>query len=255
MKYLASLLIISAAFVWSCSSEEMGSAKVQVVLVDAPGDYDAVNIDIQDVQVNSGADSSGWVSLESASMGVYDLLKLTNGEEAFLGEVELPGGSLSQIRLILGSDNELVVDSVAQQLTVPSGSQSGLKLNVNADIVEGVTYKLVIDFDVAKSIVKAGNSGKYNLKPVIRAEFEAVTGAIAGVVSPADAMIYAIQGSDTASTYSSESGEYMIRALSPGAYDISAIPADTSYLMSGVMAVDVQAGTITEMDSIKFELK
>ena len=40
-----------------------------------------------------------------------------------------------------------------------------------------------MDWDVQKSIVKAGNSGNYNLKPVIRVTAEANSGTISGRIA------------------------------------------------------------------------
>src|SRR5690606_12591339 len=83
---LFSLLFIAS----SCSDDDNdsklpgdGTAKVQVVLVDAPGDYEEVNVDIQDVMINRTEDGeNGWVSLTDVEAGVYDLLKLTGGNRA-----------------------------------------------------------------------------------------------------------------------------------------------------------------------------
>lgn len=241
--YLLALLPI---IILSSCSDNNGTAKIQVALVDAPADYDAVNIDIQDVQINVSSevdDQGGWQSLESAEPGVYDLLLLTNGEEQFLGEIELPEGKLGQVRLILGDGNILTVDGQETPLTVPSGSQSGLKINVDADIQAGITYKLVLDFDAAKSVVKAGNSGKYNLKPVIRAQMEATTGAIHGTISPAETatVVYATLGEDSVSSYPDEEGEFLIRALDAGTYTVSAVPAEES----GFTTVDVEDIVVT----------
>jgi len=244
LKHL-SLIVLSIVILSSCS-DNGGTAKIQVALVDAPADYDAVNIDIEDVQINISADENdegGWQSLENAEPGVYDLLLLTNGEEQFLGEIELPEGKLGQVRLILGDGNVLTVDGQETPLTVPSGSQSGLKINVDADIQAGITYKLVLDFDAAKSVVKAGNSGKYNLKPVIRAQMEATTGAIHGTISPAETatVVYAIVGEDSVSSYPDEEGEFLIRALDAGTYTVSAVPAEES----GFTTVDVEDIVVT----------
>lgn len=241
--YLLALLSIVN---FSNCNDNNSTAKIQVALVDAPADYESVKIDIQDVQINISSevnDESGWQSLESAEPGIYDLLLLTNGEEQFLGEIELPEGKLGQVRLILGDGNVLTVDGQETQLTVPSGSQSGLKINVDADVQEGITYKLILDFDAAKSVVKAGNSGKYNLKPVIRAEMEATTGAINGTISPAETatVVYAITGEDSVSSYPDEEGEFLIRTLESGTYTVSAVPAQES----GFTTVDVEDIVVT----------
>jgi len=43
-----------------------------------------------------------------------------------------------------------------------------LKINVHAELQPNMSYKVVLDFDSDKSIVKTGNN-KYKLKPVINA--------------------------------------------------------------------------------------
>ncbi|MDA0194666.1 MAG: DUF4382 domain-containing protein [Bacteroidetes bacterium] len=148
-----------------CGNNDDGLARLQVELIDAPGDYEKVNIDILDVQVNAGTDESGFTSLADVNSGVFNLLDLVNDLKAVLADVEIPAGRISQIRLILGDKNTLVIDGEPIDLTIPSGSQSGLKLNLQMELLDGITYKILLDFDAAKSVVKAGNSGKYNLKP------------------------------------------------------------------------------------------
>lgn len=255
LKYL-SIVILATVALWSCGNDESGLARVQVVMVDAPGDYEQVLVEVVDVQVNPEENEGGWVSLDNAEAGIYDLIQLTNGEEAYLGDILLPEGRLNQIRLILGDNNTLVLeDGTTTALSTPSAQQSGLKVKVDADILGGVTYKLVLDFDAARSVVKAGNSGQYNLKPVIRASMEATSGAISGVITPADtnAVIYAFQGVDTiASTYADATGAYLIPALDAGVYDVYAgfdteSPIDSGATVTGVV---VETGQVTVADTL-----
>ena len=42
-------------------------------------------------------------------------------------------------------------------LTTPSAQHSGLKLNVHAELTEGITYKILLDFDAVRSVVKTGS--------------------------------------------------------------------------------------------------
>ena len=243
---------LAASIFSACDSDDSKMAKIKVSLVDAPADYKSVLIDVVDVKVNSG----GWHSLDNVEQKVYDLLKLTNGEEAILGEVELPEGELQEIRLILGNNNKLGIDDVEVDLDTPSASQSGLKIKLNTMLEAGVTYKLVLDFDAAKSIVKAGNSGKYNLKPVIRAEMEAQTGAIKGMINPieTDCVVYAIVETDSISTYPNEEGKFLIRALEQGTYRVVAIPTVESGLTKVTIDdVDVTVGEVTEVETLNFE--
>ncbi|MCZ4695835.1 DUF4382 domain-containing protein [Ancylomarina euxinus] len=244
--------LLAASIFSACESDDSKMAKIKVSLVDAPADYKSVLIDVADVKVNSG----GWHSLDNVEQKVYDLLKLTNGEEAILGEIELPEGELQEIRLILGDNNKLGIDDVEVDLDTPSASQSGLKIKLNTMLEAGVTYKLVLDFDAAKSIVKAGNSGKYILKPVIRAEMEAQTGAIKGMINPieTDCVVYAILGTDSISTYPNEEGKFLIRALEQGTYRVVGIPTVESGLTKVTLDnVDVTVGEVTDVETLKFE--
>lgn len=251
------LLVVVAVIAFSCNdkdTEGSGMARVQVSLVDAPADYDEVNVEIEEVAIKSGDGEDNWIVLDDAETGIFDLLELTNGNEVFLGEAMLPAGELSEIRLILGDDNTLVVDGQTLDLTIPSGSQSGLKVKVDADIEGGVTYKLVLDFDAARSVVKAGNSGNYNLKPVVRAEMEALTGAIEGVIDPIDAnaVIYAIDVDTAASTYPASDGSFLLRALGAGTYSVVVSPGESLDFDTLTMEdVSVTVGQVTKVDTLK----
>src|SRR6478735_1059200 len=111
------VLAFSMFYFGSCdSTTNERTSHLEVRLTDAPGDYEEVNIDIQDVQVNTGSDEGGWKSLE-INKGVYDILKLTNGLDTLLGKIELPVGRVSQIRLILGTNNTLKIDGQIIALT------------------------------------------------------------------------------------------------------------------------------------------
>ena len=84
------------------------------------------------------------------------------------------------IRVVI--ENEAGEANEPVHLDTPSAQQSGLKLKLNEALEPGYSYTFILDWDVQKSIVKAGNSGKYNLKPVIRVNAEVNSGSIAGKV-------------------------------------------------------------------------
>jgi len=152
-------------FVASCSKDSSQTATLQVRLTDAPGDYQEVNIDIDSVKVsssNTSGSNSSWVGLD-VKKGVYNLLDLTNGLDTLLGTTVLPAGKITQLRLVLGSNNTVKVAGQSYPLSTPSAQQSGLKILINTTLSAGVTYKITLDFDAARSIVVTGNSN-YILK-------------------------------------------------------------------------------------------
>ena len=238
--------MIAVFFMTSCSDDGARNARLEVRLTDAPGDYEAVNIDIVGVEVHS-SEGGGWQSLDVAA-GVYNLLDLTNGLDTLLGAIDLPPGELSQIRLVLGDNNSITVDGQTYDLSTPSGQQSGLKLNVHTNLVAGLTYTMVLDFDAARSIVLTGN-GKYILKPVIRVITTATSGGIAGSVSnPASTpAVFAIIAPDTlGSTFADSTGHFMINGLPAGVYTVSFSPA-AGYTIADRTGVIVTVGNITDL--------
>lgn len=253
-------LIAAASFlVWACSKKDSQSnispnkARFQVALTDDPGDYDAVYIDVRDVQINVTGDSiSGWQSLPNVAVGRYDVLKLVNDDDTILADAEIPVGRVHQLRLILGPDNYVVVDGDSIQLTTPSAQQSGLKLNIQQDVSAGIMYKLLLDFDVAKSIHKTGN-GRYMLKPVIRTVLGAVGGSLKGWVVPdsVTTAVLFIQGLDTlGSTYTDADGGYFIRGLPAGSYTLRFLPGDTILRDTSRIGINVTTGNVTVVDTM-----
>jgi len=233
----------------SCKKDGEGTARLQVRLTDAPGDYQAVHVDIKGIEINSGEGETGWVALQSVRPGAYDLLKLTGGLDTLLATEELPAGRISQIRLILGENNTVKTGNQVYALKTPSAQQSGLKLKVNATLTEGITYTILLDFDAARSVVSAGNSGGFNLKPVIRSVAEAQSGAIKGSVSPALAApaVFAIAGTDTVSTaYADAAGSFLLRGVKPGTYKVVIQPKE-GYQDHATKNVSVTLGNVTTL--------
>src|SRR6187431_133169 len=250
------LPLITITVLNSCkkTNNSEGSARLQVFLTDDPGDYEAVYIDVKDVQINVTNDTSGgWQSLQGVHAGVYDLLKLVNDDDTLLADANIPSGKLHQLRLVLGTENYVKIEGTSQliKLETPSAQQSGLKLNIQQDVQDGILYTITLDFDVAKSIVKTGN-GKYILKPTIRTILNAAGGSIKGVVMPKDfkSAVYAVQGVDTvASTFTDPDGGYLLRGLAAGTYGVFYKPSDVTYKDSLRTNINVLVNTITKIDT------
>lgn len=255
--YLSSLLLAFSIVLFSAckkNNNSDGNARLKVFLTDDPGDYEAVYIDVKDVQINvTGDTTNGWQSLSGVNAAAYDLLKLVNDNDTLLADANIPSGRLHQMRLILGTENYVKIQGTTEliKLETPSAQQSGLKLNIQQDIQDGILYTITLDFDVSKSIVKTGNK-KYILKPTIRTILNAVGGSIKGVVMPKtfQSAVYAVQGIDTvASTFTDTNGGYLIRGLSAGTYDVFYKPTDVLYKDSLRKNISVQFNTITRIDT------
>lgn len=253
----AFLLPLLGLTIYSCTKNDKpdteNQARIQIRLTDDPGDYEAVWIDVQDVQINvTGDDDQGWQSLPGVQSGSYDLLTLVNDEDTLLADAYIPAGRLHQIRLILGSENYVQIDGEMLKLTTPSAQQSGLKLNFQQDVEAGLLYTILLDFDVARSIVETGNN-KYILKPVIRGSLSSVGGSIEGVVVPSDfpTVIYAIDGSDTiTSSYTDANGGFSLRGLPASTYTVAYQPSDSAYSDTSRAPITVLAGAVTTVDTM-----
>jgi hypothetical protein len=222
------ILIIAFLTVSACNKDnsnpdtnKSGSkASVNFHLTDGPAEYDAVYIDIQRVQLTM--EGSGMIELTPVRPGMYDLLKFRNGLDTLLLRADIPAGKVSQIRLILGSENYVVVDGDMEKLNTPSAQESGLKLNLKEEFVAGGSYDIWIDFDAGKSIHETGN-GKFQLKPVIKAYSALTDGRIKGYVLPGAALVtvYASNGIDTYAAIPDEHGYFLFAGLPEGNYTIT----------------------------------
>lgn len=234
-----------------------GTGTLEVLLHDAPADYEEVNVFVERVEVNNAEDDTGWVEV-GAPEETFDLLELTNGAVEVIGSRELEPGKYNQIRLILNNEeNSIVVDGQQHDLFVPSGEQTGVKLNINAEIKDGITYTILLDFDASRSIVERGNEQSgidYLLKPVVHATNKAASGNVAGKVEPvgSESFIYAIADSDTLSSTKVDStdGSFQLIGLEEGTYSISVDPND-SYQKKDTTGVEVSIGETTELGTIE----
>jgi len=252
------LILLLPLLVVSCdssnSSSETGS--LRVFLTDSPANYESVYIDIQEVRIHKSSDAEeddgGWIDILTEPKRI-DLLSLVNGNVEILGELDLETGRYNQMRFILGDDNEVVIDGESFSLVTPSAQQSGLKLNIQSEITEGSLYTLLLDFDASRSIVQAGASGKFILKPVIRTVSLQASGAIEGAIVPAEAQpwVYAIADQDTLSgTRTNESGNFRLIGLPAGTYQVSVEPTSDLYDHEVISNVDVENNATTVMETI-----
>ncbi len=247
------LIMIGLSVFWaSCKKDDAvtGNARVAVHLTDGPADYDAIYIDVQKIELHT--DAGGWTSFTPLVPGVYNLLDFSNGLDTLLCHAELPAGNLSQMRLLLGENNTIIVNGVSHPLATPSAQQSGLKFNIHQQLVPNGAYDVWIDFDAGKSIVEKGN-GSYSLKPVVRAYTALTNGRIKGIVLPpaANTIVYAINGVDTFSAIPSLMGSFQFCGLPEGTYTLWFDAADgTGFADFTQPGVGVTFGQITDVGTV-----
>jgi len=253
----------------SSDSANAGAAKLEVRLMDAPGDFRAVVLDVQQVEVHlkDENDPNGWQTLAFTPQAV-NVLDYVNGKSALLVNTDFAPGDLKEIRLVLGPNSYVLgTDNQRYDLKTPSGQTSGVKLKLNnVTLQANATYQLLLDFDVAKSVVERGNwragndkKERYLLKPVIRLVAQSLQGGLSGTVNPAAArpQVLAIRssvlGPDTVSTFADASGAFQLRGLAAGTYQVQFFPTATApagqpaYKNASVPSVTVTTSQVTSL--------
>lgn len=242
----------------SCGSSSNGSANggnFSLSLSDAPApEYKAVYVTISQIQVHNADAADGQWQTVLTPNATYNLLDLINGKTAALGVTNLATGTYTQMRLILATTPDsgtnilgnshpyanYLITSADQtiELKVPSGFQTGIKLVHTFDIVSGRTVGLILDFNAGSSVVQAGNSGNWLLKPTISVidtlNNATLTGtvtdnsqnALSGITVSAQTYNASATEADqvvtVASTVTDLNGDYFMY-LPPGTYNIVAV--------------------------------
>ena len=214
-------------FAVSCSDSPSGISETKTLLkinlTDAPGEFEEVNITFSEVSALFG---NQWIIISNQSQ-TFDLLTLSNGRTALLGEAEVEAGRYQQIRLKI-SGGEVVTGGTSYPLTVPSGAQTGLKFGPAFTIEPGITYELIVDFDASRSIHATGPPGNptnFILTPFIRVIAQEPSGAISGQVTNFEHLptAYAIAGGDTVTSTSIDkvNGNFLLAFLPEGVYSVA----------------------------------
>lgn len=257
----APLLMLAAGACDEATSPD-GTGQFSVALTDAPSAmFSEATVDIGAIQLVGEA--SGPITLTQDG-GVHDLLDLQNGVMADLATLDIEAGTYHQLRLIVESAEVTLAEgyefsdgTTTRSLFVPSGAQTGVKVNLRhaentseesggVEISSGETILVVLDMDVERNFVLQGDpDGPEGLldvlfTPLVRASVEDVAGSISGTVTytsatPADetefASVEAVldestlleeMQTSTATTTAGADGSYKLWFLSPGTYDVSA---------------------------------
>jgi len=279
---LLMLSILIGLFLTACGGggdSDPSQGTLSTSLTDATTNaYLAVYVTISRVEVHADG-GGGWQTVASPNK-TYNLLDLVNGVRETLGIATLNAGHYTQMRLVLGGTPDsgvnflslrhpyanYVIDQTdaVHELTVPSGMTTGLKLTNGFDINADQTTELVLDFDAMHSVVIAGSSGKYQLKPTVKVLDNATGALVSGIVSEAGAVPQTLLGgamvtaqttdpaaSDAkdqvaieAGTLSAADGGYAL-FLAPGDYFLVAVENDH---LPACTAVSLLPASLTTVD-------
>ncbi|MCK8817239.1 DUF4382 domain-containing protein [Natroniella sulfidigena] len=282
------ILIITLALgliLAGCSTSSSNGGELALSLADAPvNEIAEVNVTLDEVQVKRDGHSWETINDFNDQGGEFriNLLDLRFDEE-LLGQKMLESGNYNQIRLILADGNELTddgelksnvvynedLDQESEGLFVPSGEQTGLKINHNFTIEDGTITRLLLDADVREILNSRGNSNQgFSLKPTaINVINQVVSGDIEGrvtdedgnAITDQDVIVEAI-GTDISTVATTEEtetkngeikpvGSFRLRGLEEGTYDIIAYIEDegTTY-QSQTLEVEVTAEEVTKLE-------
>lgn len=264
---LAPVLTLAGAALLACGgSGGTGTGTMRLSLTDAPAcGYDNVWVTVEKVRVHrsTSADPAddGWSEVALATPQRIDLLEYTNGATLPLGETQLPAGTYTQMRLVLSPNGGSAPFANAIKptggsetaLDTPSGQQSGLKFNVNMTVPENQVANFVLDFDACRSFVRAGNSGKFLLKPVIQVipvlsdAGQRVVGRVDPSLANGDTLVSVQQNGVIAkSTPPQPDGSFVLYPVPEGTYDlVITAPGRANAVITGVPVVASGVTTIT----------
>lgn len=233
-----------------------GTATLQIYLTDARAPYQAIWIDLEKIMVTVSSDSpadSGWTEIPLTRTGAYNLLSLTNGLDTLIATQQLPEGSVSEMRLVLGDDNYLVgTDGSVTGLKLSGALKEGLEIPVHAELHASSTTSLVLDIDGAASILSTPSG--YMLSPEIRSYEKGTTGGMEGIVLPDSVLvgIRAISGEDTATALPDSSGYFQISGLHAGPYQvIFGADAASGYRSDTLEGVHIRPGQRIRLDTVR----
>lgn len=246
--------ILTAAATLGCGdSTGSGAARLTVTVTDAPIDIlESATVQIGDVEI---IPAEGAPVLLTNDGGTHDLLALQNGVTGNVASLEIEAGRYLQLRLVVQSASvtlkegfEFSDGSRVKDLVVPSGAQSGIKINLDAsdgdannagiNISPGETI-LVIDFDVSQNFKVQGNADTpasingFLFTPLLRAVVRDVAGSIAGTLTGESVQGITVTAEQTesglqealqtatATALTDATGAYTIRFLAPGTYTVT----------------------------------
>jgi len=212
MKTITSIILICVFMLTACTGSETEQSptaalkgKLVLGITDAPVDS-AAKVVVKFTGIELKPANGDSISYTFGTPKEIDLLALQGGgSELLLDEVTVDSGVYNWIRLNVEAESNILdsyleeLDGTQVSLWIPSGSQTGLKLNDSFVITESNISDFTIDFDLRKSITNPPGQVDYFLKPRLRLIDNNMAGELSGTVD--ESLINAEGCSDTAAVY------------------------------------------------------
>ena len=253
--FLAVLLVILFIWIPGCQNETgvmipggSGSGTLMIQLTDTPFPFDLVDsasVTIDSLSAHVAAEDSALSGhyVLSREQETFNLLDLQNGVTATLASADLPVGHVNQLRLFVSSARIVLADARFFDLVIPSGEESGLKINPDPqiEIVGSLTTEVILDFDVSRSFLPIPSGPGlsqvkgFHFRPTLRAVNSSQVGSLSGIAisdmgTPADStddtglegvtITAYLEGEQVTSTSTDASGEYRVMGLPAGSYQL-----------------------------------
>ena len=195
MKYLSKFTVLIsvlfiALFLNGCFSTEEEQNTVSLRVIDSSSnlakeltlsaeDYSAVNVSIIRIEI-TGDDAVIVLEDYAGAPFSINLLDLGSAGTLLVDAAEIPLGTYNKIRMILEAPEEqnqgpvnpasfLIVegDVTEYPIFIPSGSQTGLKINLQPqlELIDGSSFEIVFDFNSENTIKKTGQNDRYIIRP------------------------------------------------------------------------------------------
>ena len=166
MKQLYTIALAGMAYLLTATGcKQTQNCTLNVHLTGAPGDFQAVNVEIKEVWVKLYEENTGWFLLKT-NKHVYNLTRLQQGKDTILATGVVPQSEIKEIRLVLGEENSVRTKGSIYPLAIARGAETGLRIQTRVPLV-GTQDRLTIDFDAAASISEDGEDA-YKLVPVLK---------------------------------------------------------------------------------------
>lgn len=277
---------------FSCSNDEAinGAGQIKLNITDAPIDQEGVTgVFITFIGIEFQKDGGPWQTAEEFESPVtINLLELQNGRTELLGDFSAGAGNYTGIRFMLDAPERSrntsnpgcyieFEDGSKEPLFVPSGAQTGYKAVGEFTVPLNGSVEITADFDLRKSVVKAGASGMYLLKPTIKVIVNNQAGGIRGNITNRDTessyVVYTYETgaytddesadplgesirfpNSVSNTGTEENGDYILAFLAPEDYDMIVVAVDAEGNPNVVKIVTNVTVTSREVTVVNIDL-